>query len=49
MNQNLNREMLEELQKACDTMTKLYQKETENKRIKFNMLQSLVRSCPKCN
>lgn len=44
----LNKELLEKLQDACDIMTQGYEMQTGNSRIKFGVLQTLERSCPKC-
>ena len=49
MKKILNKELLEKLQGACDIMTDGYETQTGNKRIKFGVLQTLVRSCPKCS
>lgn len=43
----LNVELLEDLQKACDIMTRSYNMQTGNEQIRFGVLQNLVRSCPK--
>ena len=45
----LNKELLEKLQDACDIMTQGYETQTGNSRIKFGVLQTLERSCPKCS
>lgn len=45
----LNEELLEKLQNACDIMTEGYETQTGNSRIRFGVLQTLVRSCPKCS
>ena len=45
----LNRELLQKLQSACDIMTQGYEIQTGNNRIRFGVLQTLVRNCPKCS
>ena len=45
----LNEELLEKLQNACDIMTAGNEIQTGNNRIRFGVLQTIVRSCPKCS
>lgn len=48
MKQNLNSELLKNLQNACNIMTEGYRMQNGHNRIKFDVLQMLVRKCPKC-
>lgn len=49
MDIKLNRELLEDLQEACDIIAQDYRRQTGNIRIGYKVLQLSDIACPKCN